>query len=267
MEISSIAIIANDDKDPEFAFTRQIVEFLNEKGIASEVVATSEKRYPSEDHSFWITLGGDGTMLRYVPQAVKYDTPVMGINLGTMGFLTDAEKNEGIAALEKILNGQYKYEERLMLVATVSEYSIESNIFALNEVCVGGTGNLKTFSVVTNDIAFDIRADGIIISSPTGSTAYNLSAGGPLLAPSCDVMVITPLNSHSLNARSLVIGEKDLVSIIVNQDTSLIADGHKYTDVLQNKLVSVTALKKRAKIIRTTEPANLFETLKRKKIL
>ncbi|MCL2840714.1 MAG: NAD(+)/NADH kinase [Defluviitaleaceae bacterium] len=252
-----VGIIVNEEKDPGLEYTNEILRFLKSRGIGAEIGTVANA-------AFWIVLGGDGTMLRVAPLAVKVDVPMLGINLGTLGFLTDVEKNQGIFALEKILQNEYICESRLMLNISCAT---DSKILALNEVCIGGTGKLKTFVVYINDEFIDeIRADGILIATPTGSTAYNLSAGGPILSPHGEMMVITPICPHSLSTRPWVLDGVDKIRVKVYHNAPVIVDGQTAGELLQDEFIDVSTSAYRAKILRTT-PTHFYNTLRKKKIL
>jgi len=234
------------------------LEFLQNRGVNAEIAATATEESLASA-SFWVVLGGDGTMLRAAPFAAVLDIPMLGINLGTLGFLTDVDKSQGLDALEKVLQNQYICEKRLMLNAGEN--------LALNEVFVGGTGRLKTFSVYVNDQLIDkIRADGILVATPTGSTAYNLSAGGPILAPGGQMMVITPICPHSLSARPWVLSETDTVRIATHSESPIIVDGEKRGCISSSEDVLISASAFRASIIKTA-PTHFYATLRKKKIL
>ena len=251
-------IIVNEEKDPGREYAREVFKFLQSRGVKAEIASTATEESLAAA-AFWVVLGGDGTMLRAAPFAAVLDIPMLGINLGTLGFLTDVDKSQGLDALEKVLRDEYTCEKRLMLEA--------GEFLALNEVCVGGTGRLKTFSVYVNGQLIDeIRADGILVATPTGSTAYNLSAGGPILAPGGDMMVITPVCPHTLSARPWVLGDADTVRITAHSESPLVVDGEEKACIEPGKSVQISASAFRASIIKTA-PAHFYATLRKKKIL
>lgn len=156
-------------------------------------------------------LGGDGTMLHAVSRFGKFDKPVAGINIGTLGFLTTCKETEIDQFAEALADGRYTTCPRMLLEATVICTDGSTVIYhALNEVTLarGETGRLVTLKAMVNGEWLNrYRADGLIVATPTGSTAYSLSAGGPLIAPQASVMVITPICPHSLSQRSLVLSD------------------------------------------------------------
>jgi len=248
----TVGIVTNKEKDPALSYTAQVRDFLIGQGVnIFEDCPTNA--------DFWVVLGGDGTMLRCAHIAAMHDIPLLGINLGVLGFLTDAEKQDGLGVLAKVLAGTYEIEKRMMLEA--------AGRLALNDVFVGAAGGLKIFDLYVNNHLLDtIRADGIIVATPTGSTAYSLSAGGPLLMPGSQMMVVTPVCSHSLSTRPLVIGAADTVRIVAHQICPIVIDGETIGEARPDTGVFVRKSTHNAKIIKTV-PAHLFDVLRKKKFL
>jgi len=265
--VDVVGIIVNKDKDPGMVYTKSVDDFLTDRGVSTQINA-----YP-HPAKFWVVLGGDGTMLRAAHFASQKNVPLFGINLGTLGFLTDVERNQGLAALDKMLTGQYTTEKRLMLEC---DYGVSApipitNRLALNEVYVGGAGHLKTFSVYVNEQPVDvIRADGIIVATPSGSTAYSLSAGGPILSSGGNngigMMVITPVCPHSLSSRPWVIPAADTVRIIPRTNTPIHIDGMHRGEVNAGDSVLIKKSNHKATILKTA-PSHFYSTLRKKKIL
>ena len=256
-------IVTNVHKDPDLTFTRDIRRFLEARGVA--VVPEGETA------DFWVVLGGDGTVLAAAHKAALLDVPLLGINLGTMGFLTDVDKQDGFTALRKVIAGEYESQKRLMLKCAVAGWkgtaALSCNNLALNEVVVGNAGRLAYFSVYVNGVHIDdIRAGGIIVSTPTGSTAYNLSAGGPILSPCGEMIVITAICPHSLSARPWVIPAGDNVRIVPAHSAALVLDGEVVSKVPGGSGVEISRAPVSATIIHTV-PANFYEILRKKKII
>lgn len=251
----TIGVITNKDKDPALAYTHQVCAFLAGQGIAVTLDDEGLKKA-----QLWVVLGGDGTMLRCSNIAAQYGIPLFGINLGNLGFLTDVEAHDGIQALTKIIVGNYKIEKRLMLEVLASGINHK---LALNDVYITSIG-LGKFSIYVNGQELDIvRADGIITATPTGSTAYNLSAGGPILIPTGDMMVITPVCPHSLSTRPCVVGAKDMVEITVHQPSQIILDGEKAGDIAAGGSLVLQKSEYHTKIIKT-HMAQLQKILRKK---
>ena len=162
-------------------------------------------------------LGGDGTMLHALSRLGNFEKPVAGINIGTFGFLTSCKDDELDVFAAAIAGGRFTTSVRTLLEATVHHHGKPSESFiALNEVTLarGETGRLVSLRArVNGELLNDYRADGLIVATPTGSTAYSLSAGGPLIAPSAAVFVITPICPHSLSQRSLILADDSTVEL------------------------------------------------------
>ncbi|NMP21144.1 NAD(+)/NADH kinase [Sulfobacillus harzensis] len=181
-----------------------------------------------------VVLGGDGTLLRAAKQLASLNTPILGVNLGHLGFLTEVEVPELYASLDAVLHGQFALDERRLLTARViRDQQILAEFEAMNDVVVAKGPfarliNLETF--VDAAYVTTYPADGIIIATPTGSTAYSLSAGGPILTPDLDVTVVTPICPHSFFDRSIVLSREQEVRIrirSIHRDTLVTIDGQE----------------------------------------
>ena len=164
-----------------------------------------------------VAVGGDGTMLAAVRRSVAWNIPVLGFNLGTLGFLTEAEADDLKHVVTRLVGGEYEIEERMTVSATIGGVSA----LGVNDVVVEkiDTTRLVNLDVVVDGSPFTTyRADGLVVATPTGSTAYSFSAGGPLVAPGVDVIVMTPVASHSLFDRSLVLPGSSKIDVIVSRD-------------------------------------------------
>lgn len=260
---SHVSVIANVNKDPDLGYMGQVIDFLKVRNVNVAIDRLHA------DASFCVVLGGDGTILRVAHEAATFNIPLLGINLGNLGFLTDVDKKDGLRSIEKVLNSQFTTEKRLMLEA---EFGLKHAIpvhqkLALNEVHVGTSGSLKSFSVYVNEQHVDtIRADGIIVATPTGSTAYSLSAGGPIIVPDGQMLAITPVCPHSLSSRPWVVSADDEVRIVVRQLTPMHIDGECRGNVACGNSVLVKKSKFITQTIKTTPP-HFYAVLRKKKIL
>jgi NAD+ kinase len=166
-----------------------------------------------------IVLGGDGTLLMAARNLVGMDIPFIGINCGNLGFLAEVEPDAIYDTLDKLLTDEYQLESRMMLTGTLVRNGevLFSNI-ALNDIVINRCGPLRIidFNVYVNGLKLnEYKADGMIISTPTGSTAYSMSAGGPIVKPSARLMVLTPICPHTLNTRSIVLDATDVIELEV----------------------------------------------------
>jgi NAD+ kinase len=175
-----------------------------------------------------IALGGDGTMLTAARIVGQHGTPILGVNLGKLGFLAEVSVDELHESIDDIVKGKYVVEERMALEATSSKD--KRHYMALNEVVVDKGASSRAMDLetyVNNDYLVTYAADGIIITTPTGSTAYSLAAGGPIVAPQADVIIVNPIAPHTLTARPIVIPADSVIRVIVNASSKQV---HLTTD-------------------------------------
>ena len=282
METKKIGFVTNIEKDPTLQETKKMVDFVLKKGcevyvsenfsdVHPDVIATSSSEmYKSVD--FVVVIGGDGTILRVARSAAIFDTPILGINFGSLGYLADVEKINAIDAIEKVLNGDFTIENRMMLEPYVERGCVSHEInLALNEVCITNSvcSRMIKLSVEVNGEYFDtFRADGIIVSTPTGSTAYNLSAGGPILSPHTELMTITHICPHTLYARPFVIDGNDVVRIRVQSNynnVQMSCDGQSTVQMKNDDVIIVKKSRYVTRIIKTTN-MNFYDILRRKMV-
>lgn len=219
--IERYALVVNRVKDPELAVANRICDALNAGG--KHCVITEPK--PGEngdtaelppDAQCAIVLGGDGTLLAAARNARKLDIPLLGVNLGTLGYLAEVETGAIDDAIARLLRDDYTIEQRMMLRGRIGE--LEEN--ALNDIVLARNGTLKVLSFiiyVNGRILNQYQADGIILSTPTGSTGYNLSAGGPLVEPGASTILLTPVSPHTLTNRSIVLSPEDEVRVEIGE--------------------------------------------------
>lgn len=220
-------IITNTDKDPELDITRGIVEYLKQNGAQCQV-QKAERKLEGPYHytnpecipkgtQCIIVLGGDGTLLQAARDVVHKGIPLLGINLGNLGFLAGVDKQTIYPALDQLMAGDYKLEERMMLTGTVCrEGKVIGSDIALNDIVIGREGHLRVVrfkNYVNDEYLNSYNADGIIISTPTGSTGYSLSAGGPIVSPNASMTIMTPIAPHTMNTRSIIFPAEDVITV------------------------------------------------------
>ncbi|MCP5532261.1 MAG: NAD(+)/NADH kinase [Akkermansiaceae bacterium] len=223
----NVGILANPHKPGSLPTLRALRETLARHGIGS-VLESDTARLAGESDGLSgdafcgaidlaAVIGGDGTMLHALSKLGGFGKPVAGINIGTLGFLTSCTDDELADFAAALAEGRYETSQRSMLSATVSTArGSQRSFLALNEVTLarGETGRLVSLRAKVNDEHLnDYRADGLIVATPTGSTAYSLSAGGPLVSPHAEVLLITPICPHSLSQRALVIADNYVVEL------------------------------------------------------
>lgn len=224
-------IISNSQKDQGLECTGKIVSYLEKHGKSCEVQQAERKHDGSfhytdpdlipEDTQCIIVLGGDGTLLQAARDVVHREIPLLGINLGTLGFLAGVDKQSLYPALDQLMMDDYELEERMMLTGTVyRDGVVTGSDIALNDIVIGREGPMRVIrfkNYVNNEYLNSYNADGIIISTPTGSTGYSLSVGGPIVSPSASMTIMTPIAPHTLNTRSIVFPAEDVITVEVGE--------------------------------------------------
>jgi len=276
-----LGIIPNLSKDNNLNITKSIIKWFADKDI--ELILESEiasrLNYKNEGCSrkemysscdIVIVLGGDGTILNIARQSSQFGTPLFGINLGHLGFLAESEISDMYLSLEKIINRDYNIEKRMMLEASAEGSRGElKELIALNDISItnGTFSRMITFAVYINNNFFELySADGVIISSPTGSTAYSLAAGGPIVSPELNVLIITPICPHMLHNRSIVLSEKDEVRIEIcegNFEVMLSVDGQNSYKLDPSMAVKIRSSSCVTNLVRLKR-RSFFDVLRRK---
>ena len=224
--MNRVLIYANQKKDPDGKITGRVSGYLEGKGISSDVLISDFKRTADKDarmdlkpdyYDCIIVLGGDGTVLQAAREARELEIPIVGVNLGRLGFLTEIEPDKLEESLERLVEGDYYTEKRMMLRGEVIRKNGEViTSRSLNDIVISRYGgiNLVNLSVYVNgQFLKDYIGDGIIVTTPTGSSGYNLSAGGPIAIPTSDVMIMTSICSHSLIQASIILSAWDKIEV------------------------------------------------------
>ena len=224
-------VITNVQKDPEQKVAQWIQKYLQGRGVACTIQgeeecplgsykSTNPEKVPA-DVDCVLVLGGDGTVLRAARDLVDRHLPLFGVNLGTLGYLAEVDQEHIEEALNHLILDEYIKEEHMMLKGVVWQEGREilSDV-SLNDIVIARSGRIHVmdFQIYVNDrFLNDYSADGIIISTPTGSTGYNLSAGGPIVSPSASLILITPIAPHTLNARSVILPDTANVKVVIGR--------------------------------------------------
>lgn len=279
--MKNIAIIPNDLRDVGLVETKKIIEVLSGygakvfaeqkfKGILSSSIEYGSLENILKAADAAVVLGGDGTILGVAPTAAIYGVPIVGINLGNLGFLSQAEKGD-YSIFKHLFEGNYRVTSCMMLDAVVVKQGVEGARFlALNDIVATAGGASKMINVSTAVDGTNIgtySADGLIVATAVGSTAYSLSAGGAILHPDLDAMIITPICPHTLKARSTVVPGDDEIWISpaepYRSDMSILVDG-KAMGILENdEFVKITKSKYRTRLIKPAD-RNFFDVLREK---
>jgi NAD+ kinase len=240
-EMKKIGIICKTGRKEPREILQELLPLLRQKGCeafvdAETAAALDIKGFSrSEIASFVdivLVLGGDGTMLSVSRLVAPKGIPVLGINLGSLGFITEVNRDEIFSAVDKMLNDGCAIEERMMLTAAIHRNGKKiADYTVLNDVVINKGALARIIDLETNindRYVTTYKADGLIISTPTGSTAYSLSAGGPILYPTLDSIVVTPICSHTLTNRPIVVPGNSQIEIIIkslSEDVFLTLDG------------------------------------------
>ena len=215
-------IVTNDGKDPDFAVTDKVKSLLlQEKKTVCLCRKDEEKRIIKDtipgQIDCVIVIGGDGSLIEAARVFYAREVPILGINMGTLGYLTEVEVKDIDGGLRQLIKGDYALESPMMIEGIFADGERD---VALNDIVVSRKGVLRVLHFklyVNGELLNSYEADGIIISTPTGSTAYNLSAGGPIVEPTASLIVITPICSHALNTSSIVLSAEDEIVIEIGR--------------------------------------------------
>lgn len=224
-------IITNSDKDDGLHMTKTIVDYFEKNGRECYIQQAERKlegayHYTNpelipEETKCIIVLGGDGTLLQAARDVVHREIPLLGINLGNLGFLAEVDVHSLYPALDKLMNGDYEVERRMMLTGTVyHEDKIIGQDIALNDIVIGREGPLRVIrfnNYVNQEYLNSYNADGIIIATPTGSTGYSLSSGGPIVSPNASMILMTPIAPHTMNTRSIIFPAEDEIIVEIGE--------------------------------------------------
>lgn len=240
-----IGVYCNPQKDPDGRVEAVIYETAKNNGVSAEKYDGAKK------YDFVVSIGGDGTILRVVKDCVRSETPILGVNRGTLGFLTEIEPAEADEAFKKLIARDYMLERRALIDVKVED----KHYYALNDAVIrrSGGGRMITMSVRVNDEIIDrFTCDGYIASTPTGSTAYSLSAGGSVIGPNTPVIALTPINPHTLHTRPIVVGSFENVSMTYSGETgaALDIDGVCVEELPDGATVNVTGWDRSALFVR-----------------
>lgn len=264
MVIRKVGIICKKDSTPAVEMSKELLSWLEERGISAEIDTIAD------DMDLLIILGGDGTLLHVADQASRLQVPVVGVNLGDLGFLTEVAVNERYAVLERILAGQVVVEERLMLKARIHRGGETVDWrYALNDVVVskGSADRLAQLSTwADQEYITTYRADGLIFSTPTGSTAYNLSAGGPIVNPALQSILVTPICPFMLESRPVLLpAAVCLTTRLAGQanEVNVIVDGQPAWEMSAGDVLEVVASERPLRLICSPQK-DYFEILRNK---
>lgn len=283
--MDNFLLITNEEKDIDNSFTEGIASYIESSG--RQVTRTSMSSLANQKEIYnececAIVLGGDGSLIHAATNLMPLSIPILGINLGTVGFLTEVEKDNITEAFDMLFVDKFEIERRMMIrgdICTASHNNHSDNIksggYALNDILLTqkGFSRIISLKIYVNDLLInDFRGDGVIIATPTGSTAYNMSAGGPIIASNTNAIVITPICPHTLSPKSIVVSADDTIKIIINknnstqQDDSIVTyDGQTIMDIGFEDELIIKKAEYETRLIRLNQ-TGIFEILRSKLI-
>lgn len=274
--------ITNALKDDGLRLTKSIISYIEKRGGSASFAVSVDARgshavirneIPKKTDCI-IVIGGDGTLIRAARDTVAFGIPLIGVNLGKLGYLCELEERTIESALDALFADCYFIEERMML----SGYAIKAEgktgeIAALNDIVIHRSGSLQIVNLnvfVNGEFLCSFRADGIIFATPTGSTGYSMSAGGPIVDPKAKMILMTPINSHTLNSRSIVISPEDEVTVEIgcrrsekDEQVELSFDGDNHIQLEVGERIVVHRAQASARILKISK-IGFLETLRKK---
>ena len=269
-----IVFLGNIGDESSFLSIQSLIDKYQENGIQAVLIDSLNNQDTDskmQNAELIVSIGGDGTMLQSAKLAYQYDLPITGINKGRLGFLTDINPQEADQVLDDIISGNYTTENRILIEAFISTNSINKSIgYAFNDIVINRkeTGRMiRVETSIDNSFINTHEGDGFIVATPTGSTAYSLSCGGPILKPDVEALLLVPICPHSLNDRPMVVSSSSEITLRYDSEQNVSAgidlDGDT---VYELKIGDNLVIKKAAKPICLIHPENYdyFDNLKSK---
>ena len=247
-----------ENKGIEVLLDSQSAEMISREGVAFDVMC--------REVDLLVSLGGDGTLLGVVRRSYGYDKPVLGINAGNLGFLADIPVDSIDDMIENLLVGDYRIDNRMMIEGYIEHDGVRQEFYAFNDVVITRptiAHMVKLDAFLDNDWFNTYRGDGLIISTPTGSTAYNLSLGGPIMYPLSKVFIMTPMAPHSLTQRPLVVPSDFTIKLTSPDDLIVMVDGQDHYKLRENDKIVIRGAKMDAKLLHKKEHS-YFSVLREK---
>lgn len=275
--MKKISVIPNLQKDAQLQETKRIIELLKYYGCCVKTEKKFEGQFEQtqscanvyEDTDLLIVLGGDGSILKVASEAVQYEVPILGINLGRIGYMAEIETDE-LEKIGNILNGEYTIEHRMMLDVAINQNGSTIHGIALNDAVIfnGAVARIADIELRCNgkDVT-RYSADGLIVATPTGSTAYSLAAGGSVVDPEMDCFCVTPVCSHSLSTRPILFSPNSVLEIknVGKRVEKLYVtlDGRDNFALCNEESVRISRSEKRTKLVRLKD-YSFYKTLGKK---
>ncbi len=271
--MKKIGININSSKDKNDSILNYVRDLIKEEFSESEFYifkdAEGLEQEESKELDLLVTLGGDGTILRAARKIYKYGVPILGVNIGHLGFLSSIELTEFSDAIKKLKNREFKIMERMMIKVTIPEKKSENVHVALNDIVItkGILSRMLTYNIFVDESFYSsYKADGLIVSTPTGSTAYSLSAGGPIVYPTMDLISLTPICPISNGVKTIILDPHNKIKITLNTNEDnvfLTCDGHLELESDKYNEMIIEAIEEKCKIIQFRD-YDYFKILRKK---
>lgn len=280
-KLKRIGLIGNSDKATCARVVKQAVRLITASGrqafsdpvtarfAQSKTIVCQNEAHLSEQVDLLLVFGGDGTMLRVARQIAGSRTPILGINIGSLGFLAAVPSDQLRPALEQVWHGEFTFESRFLLQTTGQANAQKVNLAALNDIVIGRGQESRLIELdvkVDGELLTRYRCDGLIVSSPTGSTAYSLAAGGALIFPTAGVLALTPICPHTLSNRALILPMTSTIEVTVispKPPTILSADGQIIGEMFTGELVKIRRSSRTVRLMHLAG-SSFCETLRKK---
>ena len=278
MKKFNVLVLLNKEKDKEYKIINEVVSFLNTKNcvvfVEEECVNNVKEVFEYKSNvnfDFALILGGDGTILNFAHKYAKFDFPFFGINLGRVGCLVEASLNNYQEKIESILNGDYIVEDRNTIECEIiKDGLVKTKGLAFNEVSLQRAKFYKMMNVsmlVNNNNLTSFYSDGVVVATSTGSSAFSLSCGGPLLLPTAKNFVITPISPQLRTITSLVVNDSDVITLdlskeikrMIDDNAVVVIDGYKLIEISCLDKVIIKKADKKLRIIKVNSQTSLFE--------
>lgn len=276
-DIKQVGVVLRPSSPQLKDYFFSVKEMFEKKGITVQIDSVSggmigvfgqEFTTLCQESDLLISIGGDGTLISVVRRSFGHQIPIMGINMGNLGFLTDIQKDEVESFIEKLLIGDYRVDKRMLIEATLHTAEGDKKRFAFNDAVITRKHLTKMVHIrayIDKEPFNTYYGDGLIIATPTGSTAYNISSGGPVVYPFSQIFVITPICPHSLTQRPLVLPAEFKIDLEVedNEAAIIVFDGQEMENLNPGETISIQIAKEHAKLIHRVE-RNYFRVLRDK---
>lgn len=229
-EMNRFFIITNEQRDPNLSLTHSIQDYIAAKGGSSCLFVSNKSDWHERllcsmktddlDADCILVIGGDGTLVRAARDLARIDIPLIGVNMGTLGFLCELDSVNVFDAIDLLFQDQYEIENRMMIEGVGTKDGAEVITTAMNDIVIHrcGTAQMINLVISVNGVYLTTyNADGVIIATPTGSTGYSMSAGGPIVDPKAELLLITPINPHTISGRSIVVGADAEIEVMLSK--------------------------------------------------